>query len=41
VIAPLLAKCRKGVVTLVYGAKDARYNNAEALKQYLERRLSD
>jgi uncharacterized protein YeaO (DUF488 family) len=33
----LLAKCREGTVTLVFGAKDTRYNNAVALKDYLER----
>ena len=34
----LLAKCREGTVTLVFGAKDIRYNNAVALRMYLERR---
>ncbi len=29
---------RKGRVTLIYGAKDERHNNAVALKEYLERR---
>lgn len=28
---------RKGALTLLYGAKDTTHNNAEALKQYLER----
>lgn len=38
VIEGLLAKCRRGVVTLVFGAKDVRHNNAVALKEYLEKR---
>lgn len=38
-IASLVAKCRAGTVTLVFGAKDTRHNNAVALKAYLERRL--
>ena len=32
----LLARSRTGTVTLLFGAKDARYNNAVALKEYLE-----
>lgn len=35
----LLDKCRNGKVTLVFGAKDIRYNNAVALKAYLEPRI--
>jgi uncharacterized protein YeaO (DUF488 family) len=35
-IERLLAKCRKGTVTLVFAARDTRYNNAVALKAYLE-----
>lgn len=35
-IGRLRLKCREGPVTLVYGAKDTRYNNAVALKDYLE-----
>lgn len=38
-IERLLARCREGTGTLVFGAKDARYNNAVALKEYLETRL--
>ena len=33
----LLAKCREGTVTLVFGARDTVHNNAVALKAYLER----
>jgi uncharacterized protein YeaO (DUF488 family) len=33
----LLAICGDGTVTLVFGAKDTRHNNAVALKAYLER----
>ena len=29
-------KARNGTVTLVYGAKEERFNNAVALKEYLE-----
>ena len=35
-IERLLAKCRKGTVTLVFASRDTRYNNAVALKTYLE-----
>lgn len=30
--------CGEGTVTLVFGATETRYNNAVALKAYLERR---
>lgn len=30
---------RKGRVTLVFGARETRYNNAVALKEYLEEKL--
>ena len=33
----LLDKARKGRVTLVYGARDEKHNEALVLKQYLER----
>ena len=36
----LLAKARLGRVTLVYGARDIEHNNAVALKEFLERKLS-
>jgi uncharacterized protein YeaO (DUF488 family) len=36
-IADLLEKAARGTVTLVYGAKEIRYNNAVALKEYLEK----
>lgn len=32
----LLSKAKRGPVTLVYGARDERHNNAVALKEYLE-----
>lgn len=35
-IAQLTEFANKGTVTLVYGAKDERHNNAVALKEYLE-----
>ena len=37
-VEKLLADCGEGTVTLVFGAKETRYNNAVALKAYLERR---
>lgn len=36
-IADLLGKAARGTVTLVYGSRETRYNNAEALKEYLEK----
>ena len=33
---PLLARARHGRVTLVFSASDTQYNNAIALKQFLE-----
>jgi uncharacterized protein YeaO (DUF488 family) len=36
VIEFLKEKSEDGVLTLVFGAKDTRYNNAVALKQYLD-----
>lgn len=36
----LMAECRKGPVTLVFGAKDTRHNQAVALKHYLEKHSS-
>jgi uncharacterized protein YeaO (DUF488 family) len=39
-IQELLHKARKGRVTLVYAAKDERFNNAVALKAYLQSALS-
>lgn len=40
-LANLRARMRDGRVTLVYGARDERFNNAVALKQYLEERSDD
>lgn len=34
----LISECRKGPVTLVFGAKDTDRNQAVALKTYLEKR---
>jgi uncharacterized protein YeaO (DUF488 family) len=36
-IALLLETCRRGTVTLVFGAKDIEHNNAVALQEYLAR----
>jgi uncharacterized protein YeaO (DUF488 family) len=40
-IAPMIEKCRKGTVTLIFGAKDTHHNNAVALKAYLERHFGN
>ena len=40
VINSLLAAARRRRVTLVYGATETHFNNASALKGYLERRLA-
>jgi uncharacterized protein YeaO (DUF488 family) len=37
-VAKLSEVNRKGTVTLVFAAKDEKYNNAVALREYLERR---
>lgn len=37
-LAQIIARARKGSVTLLYGAKDERFNNAVALRAYLERK---
>lgn len=37
-IATLARKARRGRLTLVYGARDDRHNNAVALREYLRRR---
>jgi len=34
----ILNKAKREVVTLLYGAKDERYNNAVALKEYITQR---
>lgn len=36
---PLLARARKGKLTLLYGARDEAHNNAVALKAWLDRKL--
>jgi len=35
---PLLARSRRGRITLLYGAHDAEHNNAVALKEFLDRK---
>lgn len=39
-VARLLDFCRKGRVTLVFGARDEAHNNAVALRDYLVRALN-
>jgi len=34
----LRGKMQRGPLTLVFGSKEERFNNAEAIKEYLERR---
>jgi uncharacterized protein YeaO (DUF488 family) len=36
---PLLARARRGRVTLVYSAHDTEHNNAVALKEFLDQKL--
>lgn len=38
---PIIATARRGNVTLLYGARDTEHNNAVALKEYLETKLSE
>ena len=38
---PILTAARRGKVMLVYSSHDAVHNNAVALKQYLEQKLSE
>jgi uncharacterized protein YeaO (DUF488 family) len=38
-VRELLARVRHHTVTLVYGARDERHNDAVALREYLRRRL--
>ena len=40
VVAALLDRCRKGRVTLLYGARDREHNQAVALREYLLGKLS-
>ena len=37
-VSTILNKARQGSITLLYGAKEERFNNAVALKEYLEER---
>ncbi len=36
----ILDKVKEGSVTLLYGAKDQKFNNAIALKEYLEEKIN-
>ncbi len=36
---PLLARARRGRVTLVYSARDTEHNNAVALKEFLDQKI--
>ena len=40
-IGLLLDKARKETITLLYSSKEDKYNNAIALKEYLEAKLND
>ncbi len=40
-IGLLLDKARKETITLLYSSKEDKYNNALALKEYLEAKLND
>jgi uncharacterized protein YeaO (DUF488 family) len=37
VLELLLKKAKEGAVTLLYGAKNEKFNNAVALKEYIEK----
>lgn len=39
-IAELVDQARAGIVTLLYGSRERRLNNAVALKEYLEKRFA-
>jgi len=39
-IGLLLDKAQKGTITLLYSSKEDKYNNAIALKEYLEAKLN-
>ena len=39
-LEPLLEAARAGDLTLLYSARDRKYNNAVALKEYLETKLN-
>ena len=39
-LEPVLAAARRGTVTLLYGAKETQFNNAAALKEFIERRAA-
>ncbi len=38
-VEAIMKLARKGTVTLVYGSREERYNNAIALKEYIEGRM--
>jgi uncharacterized protein YeaO (DUF488 family) len=38
---PLLARARRGRVTLVYSAHDTEHNNAIALKEFLDQKIKE
>jgi uncharacterized protein YeaO (DUF488 family) len=40
-LEPILARARRGRVTLVYGSRETRFNNAVALREYLAERLGE
>ena len=35
----MLTKAKEGSITLLYGTKEDRFNNAVALKEYLEQKI--
>ena len=37
----ILGKASEGSITLLYGAKNEKYNNAIALKEYLEQKIKN
>lgn len=37
-VKEILSRAKRGTLTLIFSAKEEKYNNAEALKEYLETR---
>jgi len=37
----VIDKCKLGTVTLIYGTKEERYNNAVALKEYVDSKIEE
>lgn len=40
IVSDIVSAARKGTVTLLFGSKEERFNNAVALKEYIEARMN-